>query len=236
MLAGAQRGLALPWAATGLALAGNVVLGFAVACVARTRTGEPGAPASAAVALILMAPSLLPRSGPPGEYVPDVRWRRAVVEHRLVDRPGPVHRGRRRVGQRPAPASPASPSTLTPASRASAARACSTSAWPGPLASPPSGRAPASSTSAGGHRLCRTLGTSSGAQSGRGLGRTPMTYIAVSGLSHVGLVRDNNEDSLVVGPWTLCGTETGQPPDAGFPGRHAGGRGGRRRARRSSRR
>ena len=60
MLAGALRGLALPWAATGLALAGNVVLGFAVACVARTRTGEPGAPAAAAVVLILMAPSLLP--------------------------------------------------------------------------------------------------------------------------------------------------------------------------------
>jgi hypothetical protein len=36
------------------------VLGFTVACVARTRTGEPGAPASAAVALILMAPSLVP--------------------------------------------------------------------------------------------------------------------------------------------------------------------------------
>jgi hypothetical protein len=60
MLAGAQRGLALPWAATGLALAGNVILGFAVACVARTRTGEPGAPASATVVLILMAPTLLP--------------------------------------------------------------------------------------------------------------------------------------------------------------------------------
>jgi hypothetical protein len=60
MLAGALRGLALPWAATGLALAGNVVLGFAAACVARTRTGEPGAPASAAVVLILMAPTLLP--------------------------------------------------------------------------------------------------------------------------------------------------------------------------------
>jgi hypothetical protein len=60
MLAGALRGLALPWTATGLALAGNVVLGFAVACVARTRTGEPGAPASAAVVLILMAPTLLP--------------------------------------------------------------------------------------------------------------------------------------------------------------------------------
>jgi hypothetical protein len=60
MLAGALRGLALPWAATGLALAGNVVLGFALACVVRTRTGEPGAPASAAVVLILMAPTLLP--------------------------------------------------------------------------------------------------------------------------------------------------------------------------------
>ena len=60
ILAGAQRGLALPWAATGLALAGNVVLGFAVACAARTRTGEPGAPASATVVLILIAPTLLP--------------------------------------------------------------------------------------------------------------------------------------------------------------------------------
>jgi hypothetical protein len=60
MLAGAQRGLVLPWAATGLALAGNVVLGFAVACVARTRTGEPGAAASATVVLILMAPTLIP--------------------------------------------------------------------------------------------------------------------------------------------------------------------------------
>lgn len=40
-------------------LAGNVVLGFAVACMARTRTGEPGAPAAAIVVLILMTPSLL---------------------------------------------------------------------------------------------------------------------------------------------------------------------------------
>ena len=56
-----MRGLALPWAATGLALAGNVLLGFAVACVARTRTGEPGAAAAAAVVLILMAPTLLPQ-------------------------------------------------------------------------------------------------------------------------------------------------------------------------------
>jgi len=58
ILAAAQRGLALPWAATALALGGNVVLGFTVACLARTRTGEPGA--AAAVALILMAPSLVP--------------------------------------------------------------------------------------------------------------------------------------------------------------------------------
>ena len=60
ILAGAQRGLALPWAATGLALGGNVMLGFAAACVARTRTGEPGPQVSGAVALILMAPTLLP--------------------------------------------------------------------------------------------------------------------------------------------------------------------------------
>src|SRR6185437_9384497 len=38
LLATAARGLALPWAAAGLALAGNVMLGFAAACVARTRT------------------------------------------------------------------------------------------------------------------------------------------------------------------------------------------------------
>jgi hypothetical protein len=61
MLAGALRGLALPWAATGLALTGNVVLGFALSCVARTRTGEPGAPACATVVLILMAPHLVPQ-------------------------------------------------------------------------------------------------------------------------------------------------------------------------------
>jgi hypothetical protein len=61
MLAAAMRGPALPWTGAGLALAGNVLLGFAAACVARTRTGEPGATASATVVLILMAPSLLPQ-------------------------------------------------------------------------------------------------------------------------------------------------------------------------------
>jgi hypothetical protein len=60
ILAGAVRGLALPWAPTTLALAGNIMLGFAVACVARTRTGEPGAAASTAVAVILILPGLIP--------------------------------------------------------------------------------------------------------------------------------------------------------------------------------
>jgi len=44
-----------------------------------------------------------------------------------------------------------------------------------------------------------------------------MTYVAVSGLSHIGLVRDNNEDSLVVGPWTLCATATESPQTLVFP-------------------
>ena len=60
LLAAAMRGQVLPWAAVGLALAGNVLLGFAVACVLRTRTGEPGEAAGAAVVLVLMAPSLVP--------------------------------------------------------------------------------------------------------------------------------------------------------------------------------
>lgn len=38
-----------------------------------------------------------------------------------------------------------------------------------------------------------------------------MEYVAVSALSHEGLVRDSNEDSLVVGPWTLCATTTLTP-------------------------
>ena len=61
LLAAAMRGQVLPWAAVGLALAGNVLLGFAVACVLRTRTGEPGEAAGAAVVLVLMAPSLVPQ-------------------------------------------------------------------------------------------------------------------------------------------------------------------------------
>jgi hypothetical protein len=61
LLAGAERGLALPWAATGLALAGNVLLGFTAACVARTRTGEPGAAAGTAVVLVLMTAAFVPQ-------------------------------------------------------------------------------------------------------------------------------------------------------------------------------
>ncbi len=61
LLTAAIGGLALPWAAAGLALAGNVLLGFTAACVARTRTAEPGAAAGTAVVLVLMAPSLVPQ-------------------------------------------------------------------------------------------------------------------------------------------------------------------------------
>ena len=39
-----------------------MLLGFAAACVARTRAGEPGATAGAAVVLVLMAPSLVPQA------------------------------------------------------------------------------------------------------------------------------------------------------------------------------
>jgi PPM family protein phosphatase len=36
-------------------------------------------------------------------------------------------------------------------------------------------------------------------------------YIAVTALSHSGAVRDQQEDSLVAGPWTLCATVTENP-------------------------
>ncbi|MET8677853.1 PP2C family serine/threonine-protein phosphatase [Streptomyces sp. NPDC004647] len=44
-----------------------------------------------------------------------------------------------------------------------------------------------------------------------------MAYIVVSALSHAGLLRDRNEDSLVVGPWTLCSTVTESPQTLLFP-------------------
>ncbi|MEU4496572.1 protein phosphatase 2C domain-containing protein [Streptomyces sp. NBC_00210] len=44
-----------------------------------------------------------------------------------------------------------------------------------------------------------------------------MPYIAVTALSHVGLIREHNEDSVVVGPWTLCGTVTENPQTLVFP-------------------
>ncbi|WP_431678366.1 PP2C family protein-serine/threonine phosphatase [Kitasatospora sp. KL5] len=44
-----------------------------------------------------------------------------------------------------------------------------------------------------------------------------MPYIAVSALSHEGLIRDHNEDSLVIGPWTLCATVTESPQTLLFP-------------------
>ena len=44
-----------------------------------------------------------------------------------------------------------------------------------------------------------------------------MPYVAVSALSHPGLLRERNEDSLVVGPWTLCATVTESPQTLVFP-------------------
>ncbi|MFF3581278.1 PP2C family protein-serine/threonine phosphatase [Streptomyces mirabilis] len=44
-----------------------------------------------------------------------------------------------------------------------------------------------------------------------------MSYVAVSALSHPGLLRERNEDSLVVGPWTLCATVTENPQTLVFP-------------------
>lgn len=44
-----------------------------------------------------------------------------------------------------------------------------------------------------------------------------MPYVTVTALSHSGLVRDHNEDSLVAGPWTLCGTVTENPQTLVFP-------------------
>ncbi|MFF0223955.1 PP2C family protein-serine/threonine phosphatase [Streptomyces sp. NPDC004629] len=44
-----------------------------------------------------------------------------------------------------------------------------------------------------------------------------MTYVAVSALSHPGLIRDRNEDSLAVGPWTLCASVTENPQTLVFP-------------------
>ncbi|TLS45415.1 serine/threonine-protein phosphatase [Streptomyces montanus] len=44
-----------------------------------------------------------------------------------------------------------------------------------------------------------------------------MSYVSVSALSHPGLIRDRNEDSLVVGPWTLPCTVTENPQTLVFP-------------------
>ncbi|MEU7425464.1 PP2C family serine/threonine-protein phosphatase [Streptomyces sp. NPDC040750] len=44
-----------------------------------------------------------------------------------------------------------------------------------------------------------------------------MRYVTVSALSHPGLVRERNEDSLVIGPWTLCATVTESPQTLVFP-------------------
>ena len=44
-----------------------------------------------------------------------------------------------------------------------------------------------------------------------------MDYLAVTALSHEGLVREHNEDSLLVGPWTTPATVTQTPQTVYFP-------------------
>ncbi len=44
-----------------------------------------------------------------------------------------------------------------------------------------------------------------------------MEYVAVTALTHEGLVREHNEDSIVVGPWTTCATVTQTPETLFFP-------------------
>jgi PPM family protein phosphatase len=44
-----------------------------------------------------------------------------------------------------------------------------------------------------------------------------MKYVAVSALSHDGLIREHNEDSLVAGPWTLCAATTLTPQTLWLP-------------------
>jgi serine/threonine protein phosphatase PrpC len=60
----------------------------------------------------------------------------------------------------------------------------------------------------------RDVPSSSGETTG---GAALVPYVVVSALSHPGLQRDRNEDSLVVGPWTLCGTVTETPQTLVFP-------------------
>jgi PPM family protein phosphatase len=43
------------------------------------------------------------------------------------------------------------------------------------------------------------------------------SYSVITALSHAGLVRDHNEDSLVIGQWTLCAAQTATPQTLVFP-------------------
>ena len=42
-------------------------------------------------------------------------------------------------------------------------------------------------------------------------------FAEVSVITHDGLVRDHNEDSVVVGPWTTCATVTTAPATFALP-------------------
>src|SRR6478735_8566156 len=42
-------------------------------------------------------------------------------------------------------------------------------------------------------------------------------FLAVTAVSHDGLLRDHNEDSLLIGPWTTCAVSTQSPQTLVFP-------------------
>jgi hypothetical protein len=85
LLAAALRGQALPWTGAGLALAGNVLLGFAVV-------------------LVLMAPSLVPQVARWVRTFPAPGGSGPSSESRVVDRPRGVRGGHRHLDRRPKPA------------------------------------------------------------------------------------------------------------------------------------
>jgi hypothetical protein len=78
-----------------------VLLGFAAACMVRTRTGEPGATADAAVVLVLMAPSLVPQVARWVRTFPAPGASGLSSESRVVDRPRGVRGGHRCLDRRP---------------------------------------------------------------------------------------------------------------------------------------
>ena len=74
-----------------------------MACVIRTRTGEPGATAGAAVVLMLMAPSLVPQVARWVRTFPAAGADGPSSDHPMVDRPRGLRGGHRHLDRWPKP-------------------------------------------------------------------------------------------------------------------------------------